>query len=83
MQNLTRWKVRKIKTENRIIHDHKPYYVVSVNHKLYLSILKYNQKMIDYDDTVNCVTLEKWHTVLEMGFATEGACYNKRVQYAG
>ena len=53
-----------LKTENRIIHGHKPYYVVSVNHKLYLSILKYNQKMIDYDDTVNCVTLEKWHTVL-------------------
>lgn len=53
-----------LKTENRIIHGHKPYYIVSVNHKLYLSILKYNQKMIDYDDNVNCVTLEKWHTVL-------------------
>lgn len=53
-----------LKSEKRIIHGKKQYYIVSINHKPFLNVRKENQKMIEYDDTVNCVTLEKWHTVL-------------------
>ena len=53
-----------LKSENRWINAKKPWYILSINHKPYLSIIKDNQKMIDYDDMVNCVTLSKWHTVL-------------------
>ena len=53
-----------LESENRYINTNKPYYLVSVNNKRYLNVIKNNQKYIDYDDVVNCVTLEKWHTVL-------------------
>ena len=53
-----------LESENRYINANKPYYLVSVNNKRYLNVIKNNQKYIDYDDVVNCVTLEKWHTVL-------------------
>ena len=53
-----------LESENRYINANKPYYLVSVNNKRYLNVIKNNQKYIDYDDIVNCVTLEKWHTVL-------------------
>lgn len=53
-----------LKSEKRVIHGKKQYYIVSINHKPFLNVRKENQKMIEYDDTVNCVTLEKWHTVL-------------------
>lgn len=53
-----------LKSENRWINATKPVYILSINHKPYLSIRKDNQKIIDYDDVVNCVTLSKWHTVL-------------------
>ena len=60
-----------LKSENRYIESKKDCYIVSINTKPYLSVLKYNQSWIDYDGQVNCVTLEKWHTVL---VRREGKC---------
>jgi hypothetical protein len=50
--------------ENRIIKAHKPYYCLSINHRPLLSVIRRNQRLVPYNDMVNCVTLEKWHTVL-------------------
>lgn len=50
--------------ENRIIKAHKPYYCLSINHRPLLSVIRRNQRLVPYNDMVNCVTLERWHTVL-------------------
>ena len=53
-----------LKKENRTIHGKKVYYCVSINHKKQLMIKDCNFNKKQYNDFVNCVTLEKWHTVL-------------------
>ena len=63
------YKVVKPKTtyyakEKRYITGKKEYYIISINHKNTLNVLAQNQNWVDYNDVVNCVTLEKWHTVL-------------------
>ena len=57
-------KDKYLASENRIIHGKRECYTVSVNHKPHLVSSKQNFNVFDYDDVVNCVTLEKWHTVL-------------------
>ncbi len=52
------------KKENRYIETKQPYCVISVKNTPYKSHVKSNEKWIDYNDMVYCVTLEKWHTVL-------------------
>lgn len=50
--------------EDRIIRGTKPYYIVSILKTEYPPFYKRNVELIDYDDNVYCITLEKWHTVL-------------------
>ncbi len=50
--------------EDRYIEGKKPYYILSINHRPYLNVIRSNQSWVDYDDMVGCVTLSKWHTVL-------------------
>ena len=57
-------KDKYLASENRIIHGNRECYTVSVNHKPHLMATKQNFNVFEYDDVVNCVTLEKWHTVL-------------------
>lgn len=57
-------RIKYLEKENRYIVPKKPYYILSINRKPYLSIIKNNIRKIEYCDNVYCVTLEDWHTVL-------------------
>lgn len=72
-----------LKSENRWINAKKPLYILSINHKPYLSIIKDNQNMVDYDDMVNCVTLSKWHTVLVRRHGKSIWCGQCDIPYEG
>lgn len=52
------------KKENRIIEATKPTFIVSILKTEYPPFYKKNVELIDYNDEVYCITLEKWHTVL-------------------
>ena len=52
------------KKENRYITTKQPYCIISVKNTPYKTHVKSNEKWVEYDDMVYCITLEKWHTVL-------------------
>lgn len=57
-----------LKKENRVINGKEKYIVISIKKKrnfYHINKKHYaNEKWVDYDNSVYCVTLDKWHTVL-------------------
>ena len=52
------------KSNDRVIHGRKPFYVISLLKRKYLSYVNSNVNFKSYDDNVYCVALEKYHTLL-------------------
>ena len=85
-----------LKSENRIIHGKKPFYVVSLLRRKYLSYVNTNVCLKSYDDEVYCVSLEKYHTLLirrngktiwcgncDCPYTNTSAVYNEKRAFGG
>ena len=85
-----------LKSENRIIHGKKPFYVVSLLRRKYLSYVNTNVCLKPYDDEVYCVSLEKYHTLLirrnektiwcgncDCPYTNTSAVYNEKRAFGG
>ena len=85
-----------LKSENRIIHGKKPFYVVSLLRRKYLSYVNTNVCLKSYDDEVYCVSLEKYHTLLirrngktiwcgncDCPYTNTNAVYNEKRAFGG